>query len=184
MNKKGLFGVLNDGAGAGVGIDKVEPGTTTAASVTNTLAAPVFQNSSGVLVFPSLDANGKIQVAFDSGTCLNGYAKVTGSTSFQDLGSVTLTLTELYNKIGYSIASATEACYELVYIDDDGGSPTETILATLMTGPGQYSFCCELSCLEVDTTGGTGTQTLKLRGKLLETTGSEIAGTVAALQNA
>lgn len=178
-NKKGLFGILSDGAGAGVGITKAIPGTTLGSAITSTMASPAFVNNAGVLVFPQLNAAGQIQVSTEeSHICHDAVAKVTGSTSFQDTAVFTAALTKKYDKIGFTVMSMTECDWELVYVDDAAGTPVETILAYFDTGPGQYSYCCELSCVEVDTTAGTGVQKILIRGKLLEATGSEIAGTL------
>lgn len=174
--KKGLFAILNDGNGAGVGIDLVNPDTTLGSAIDNTLAAPSFIDSSGVLVFPQLDSEGKLPVTFDtSGVCLYNSAKVIGSTSFQDLGSVSAQVDKMYTQFNVSISAMTEACIRLIY-DDNG---TEEVLAEYMLGPGQYSYCCKHDCLEKDTSGKIGTQVFKLQGKLLESTGSEISGFVS-----
>lgn len=180
MNKKGLFGILNDGNGAGVGIDKVNPDTTLGSAVNSTLAAPCFINSSGVLVFPQLDAEGRIRVTLDgAGDCDYSYGDAIGSTSFQNIASKTLALSKLYEQIGFSVSSATECDWELVHVNDEAGTPVETILAAFMTGPGQYSYGIDsLHCVDVNTTGGTGVQKLYLRGKLLDATGSELKATM------
>jgi len=179
MNKKGLFAVLDNGDGTGSGVDIANPDTTLGSAIDKTIASPAFIDAAGVLVFPQLDSEGRLPVTTDeAGACHHAYALVTGSTSYQDLGSFAAALLKKYNKIGFAISSCTEADYELVYIDDVGVGDTETILGHFSTGPGQYSFCCEMSCVEVDTTAGTGIQAITLRAKLLEATGSEIAGTL------
>ena len=183
-NKKGLFGILNDGAGAGVGITKAIPGTTLGSAITSTMASPAFVNSSGVLVFPQLNAAGQILVSLDTaGQCIHAKGKVTGSTSFQDVATITAALAKLYDKIGFTVSSMTECDWELVYVDDAAGTPVETILAYFDTGPGQYSYCCHLDCVEVDTTAGTAVQKILIRGKLLEASGSEIMATVYSHQS-
>jgi hypothetical protein len=179
-NKKGLFGVINDGAGAGLGITKAIPGTTLGTAITVTAACPAFVNSAGVLVFPQLNASGQIQVTSEqAGDCHYAPGSVTGSTSFQTVASFTGALAKVYNAFEWTINSMTECDWELVYINDTAGTPIETILAYADTGPGQYSYCCHMHCIEVDTTAGTGVQTFRLRGKLLEATGSLIQATLA-----
>jgi hypothetical protein len=181
MNKKGLFGILDDGAGAGKGITLANPDTTLGSAIAATVASPAFINSSGVLVFPQLDAEGRIRVTFDgAGECHDAYDKLIGSTSYQDVAEFTGALSKLYDRIGFSVSSATECDWELVYIDDAAAmTPVETVLSHFMTGPGQYSYGIDsLACVEVDTSAGTGVQKIVLRGKLLEATGSEIAATL------
>lgn len=181
MNKKGLFGILNDGAGAGVGITLANPDTTLGSAIAATVASPAFINSAGVLVFPQLDAEGRIRVTMDgAGECNDAYGALVGSTSFQDVASFTAALSKLYDRIGFSVCSATECDWELVYIDDAAGmTPVETVISSWMTGPGQYSYGLDsLACVEVDTSAGTGVQEIVIRGKLLEATGSEIQATL------
>lgn len=180
MNKKGLFGILNDGNGAGVGITLANPDTTLGSAIAATVASPAFINSAGVLVFPQLDAEGRIRVTMDgSGECNYAYGDLIGSTSFQDVATATLALVKLYEQIGFTVSSATECDWELVHINDAAGTPVETILSAWMTGPGQYSYGLDsLHCVDVNTTAGTGVQKLIVRGKLLEATGSELKATV------
>jgi hypothetical protein len=114
-----------------------------------------------------------------AGECNYAYGKVVGSTSYQDVAEFTGALSKLYDRIGFSVSSATECDWELVYIDDASGTPVETVLAHFMTGPGQYSYGIDsLACVEVDTSAGTGVQKIVIRGDLLEATGSEIAATL------
>ena len=179
-NKKGLFGVINDGAGAGLGITKAIPGTTLGSAIAVTAACPAFVNSSGVLVFPQLNSSGQIQVTTDqAGDCHYDTGSLTGSTAFQTVASFTGALIKVYNAFEWSVNSMTECDWEIVYIDDAAGTPVETILAYADTGPGQYSYCCHLHCIEVDTTAGTGVQQFIIRAKLLEATGALVQATLA-----
>jgi len=184
-NKKGLFGILNDGAGAGVGIDKANPDTTLGSAINNTIAAPAFINSSGVLVFPQLNADGAIIVSSEeSGVCYHNHGMVVGSTSFQAVATIVAVLEKEYYAFEWVAASMTECDWELVHIDDVGVTDTETILARFDTGPGQYTVCCMLHCLEFSTVGLTDVQNFVLRGKLLEATGSEISATLGLREKA
>lgn len=179
-NKKGLFGIINNGSGDGVGITKAVPGTTLGSAIAITMATPCFVNSAGVLVFPQLDAEGRIRVTSDSaGDCYYGKGKLTGSTSWQDVADFTAALGKLYTKFGFVVSSMTECDWELVYVDDASGTPTETVIGAWDTGPGQYSFSiADMNCVEQSTVGQTGVQKFLIRGKLLEATGSEIAATL------
>ena len=178
-NKKGLFGILNDGNGAGLGITLCDPDSTEGTDISATIASPAFVNDDGVLVFPALDALGRIPVVLTASNCYFDYGKVTGSTSFQAVAVIVGALLKKYGDFEFVAASMTECDWELVYIDNVGGTPVETILAAWDTGPGQYTVHVELSCVNVDTTTGTGIQNLVIRGKLLEATGSEISATLA-----
>lgn len=179
-NKKGLFGILNDGAGAGLGITRADPDVTLGSAITHTIATPCFVNAAGVLVFPQLSGDGAIPVTLDAtGVCFDNASEIVGSTSFQTVATITGALLKRYKDFELVSASMTECDWELVYTDDAGGTPVETVKARWDTGPGQYSFCCMLKCIDVDTTAGTGVQNFKIRGKLLEATGSNISATLA-----
>ena len=166
---KPLFHPLDDGTGQGIAAHKVIEGD--AAAGKNAQIAFAFKDSSGNVVLPQLSAQGKILVDTESqnGVCKSAYAEdVNGNTAFVDLASITGQLNKKYNRFEVMVSSTHESLFQLVHVDDDGGvSPTETVLATYIVGPGQYTICCKLDCKEVDTTGGTGTQTLKIKGKNL-----------------
>ena len=128
-----------------------------------------FKDSSGNVVLPTLTADGKIPVTTDAaGTCLDARGEdATGSLTFVDVVTLTAALTKKYMKIGVTVSSTRSTHFQLVHVDDAGGTPTETILADYIVGPGQYTVCCHHNCLEVDTTGNTGTQEFKIKGKNL-----------------
>jgi hypothetical protein len=184
-NKKGLFGILNDGAGAGVGVDKANPDTTLGSAINSTIATPCFINSSGVLVFPQLEADGSIKVSLSntSGACYSNHNKITGGTNFANVAVQGLSNNTVYDHIGFIAASMTECDWELVFIYNYGTTNDEIMLARFDTGPGQYTVCCDNECLTQDTTGYAGNKVIALRGKLLEATGSEIMATITVHQN-
>lgn len=181
-NCKGLFGIIDSGSGTGNGITKAIPGTTAGSAIAITMATPVFVDDDGKLVFPALDALGRVQVALTPGNCTFDYGQVTGSTSFQDVAVLIAALLKKYGEFEFVASSMTECDWELVYIDDAGGTPVETILAAWDTGPGQYTVNVELSSVNVDTTSGTGVQNFVIRGKLLEATGSLLSATLGVYE--
>lgn len=128
-----------------------------------------FKDSSGNVVLPQLDSSGRIPVTTDdSGICLSARGEdATGSLTFVDIATITAALTKVYRKIGFNVSSTRSTHFQLVHVDDSGGTPAETVLADAIVGPGQYSHCCELECTTYDTTGGTGVQEFKLKGKNL-----------------
>ena len=168
---KPLFKTLDDGTGQGSAAHKVLEGDSPSSK--NGSIGFSFKDSSGNLILPQLTAAGAIVVDTEgqNGVCKHAYAEdVNGNLSFVDLASITGQLNKKYNMFEVAVSSTLETIYQLVHIDDDGGaSPTETVLASFIVGPGQYSICCKLDCQEVDTTGGTGVQTLKIKGKNLDT---------------
>lgn len=165
-----VFNILADsGTGAGEPAIARDEGEAPATG----LVGFSFKDSSGNLVLPQLDAQGRILVTQDAvaGTCKYAYGELTaGSVGvFAKItgAEIALTAAKLYTKIGVSGSATHITAIEVVHIDDEGVTDTEVILETFLVGPGQYSFCCELNCREVDTTGGTGTIVLTARGNNL-----------------
>ena len=128
-----------------------------------------FKDSSGNVVLPQLNSSGQIPVTTDlAGTCIDGRGEdATGSLTFVDIVTLTAALTKVYRNMEFIVSSTRATHFQLVHVDDAAGTPTETILADAIVGPGDYTACCNLHCLEVDTTGGTGTQEFKIKGKNL-----------------
>jgi hypothetical protein len=147
-----------------------------------------FKDSSGNVVLPSLDAQGRIPVTDTTGICHNAHgelaagsatlAKVTGAEITLDAGKV-------YSNISVTGSCLRTSLFEVVHIDDEGVTDTEVVLEEFIVGPGQFSFQTSLDCLQLDTTGGTGTIVLTLRAKNFGSTPSALSslrGTVACLE--
>lgn len=170
-NEKALFRTLNDGTEAGAGLAQAIDATTAASGKLGSIGF-AFKDSSGNVVLPQLTAAGKIMVDTE---LVNGTAKKSwvannaGSLTFVDLATISgVTTGKVYNSIFAQCLCQNEGEFELVYIDDAGGTPVETVVATFMTGPGQYSDDIDPRTeLEISTVGGTGTQVIKIRGKNL-----------------
>lgn len=161
-----VFTILEDGSGVGQPLAAKAEGD--APSTDNGLMGFSFVDSSGNLVLPQLTAAGKIPVDTEAipGTCISGQAQaVAGGLTFQDVVTLTLALLKDYASLEFAASCSHLTLWEIVYIDDVGGVPTETKIATFMTGPGQYSCKVNYDCGNFDTQSGTGTQNLVLRGK-------------------
>lgn len=158
------FPVLEDsGTQAGLPLHKVLQGDALAAK--NALAALGFKNAGGNLRYPLVDAADHLIVTTENGdeACLSNRAEVTaGSATLVDVASIALITATEYKNIGYVVSCFRDALYQLIW-DDDG---TETILADIEVGSGQYTSSEKLECLSF-TSGATGTQTLKFVAKNL-----------------
>jgi len=129
------------------------------------------KNTSGDPTLLCVNDDGELLVSSDSpGTCKHdrGTATTTDAVTFEDTATITGALTKVYDNFEFSGSSTVEVLWKICYIDDAGGTPVETILADFITGPGQYTVCCNLDCPAVDTTGGTGTQEFKLKGRSID----------------
>ena len=160
---KPLFRILDDGAGEGLAPAKRIEGD--AAASENGLIGFSFKDSSGNLILPQLTAAGAIVVDPSGGNtaCKSAQGSNAGSLSYVDLATYVAQLNKNHN----NVASTQESVFQLVYVDDATGTPVETILGTFIVGPGQYTVNAILECSEVDTTGGTGVQHIKIKGKNL-----------------
>jgi hypothetical protein len=173
------FITLEDVAtGAGVPLHKAVEGD--AAAGKNAHGALVAKDDSGNLQYVRVNSNREIVVSSDSAdlACLTDEGGVVGTTSFQDIATIALNDGAVYKKIGFSGSSFRDAIFELLWVDDVGGTDTETILHTFRVGAGAYNEVAELSCLEF--TAGT-TAELRLRGKNLNVA-SDIDGMISVLE--
>ena len=149
-----------------------------------------FKDSSGNVILPQLDAQNRLPVTSDTvaGVCKNANGELgAGSTTTVKVtgAEIALTVAKVYHNISVMGCCLRTSLFELVHIDDEGGGDIEVILAEFIVGAGQYSFKMAMDCLEIDTTGGTGTIVLTLRAKNF--TGapsalSSLRGTIAALE--
>ena len=144
-----------------------------------------FKDASGNVILPQLTADGKIMVDTEAlvGQCLHAYgsdaAPVVNTPS--DLATLVLDVAQTNSKIAMSFSCFRDALYEVVYIDDVGGTPTETVISAGLVGAGQYIVCCALPCNTVDVSGGTGVQNLVLRGTCLQVA-STLRGELSAFE--
>jgi hypothetical protein len=126
-----------------------------------------FKDSSGNVVLPQLDSEGKLPVTSEGAgieVAANGELAA-GSLSMADITGATLTLTAdaEYNNLQFVVSSFRESVFHLVQIDD----ATTTILARVRVGPGQYTFLWNGGKRKI-VAGSTGTQTLKIQGQNLD----------------
>ena len=149
-----------------------------------------FKDSSGNVVLPQLDDQGRLPVTVDpvAGDCYNAHGELAaGSATIAKVtgAEISLTAGKVYHNINATGSCLRTSLFEIVHIDDEGVTDTETILEEFIVGPGQFSFQTDLKCLELDTTGGTGTIVLSLRAKNFTGTPSALSslrGTITALE--
>lgn len=149
-----------------------------------------FKDSSGNVVLPQLDSSGRLPVIADAvaGACFSENGELAaGSGTLADVtgAKITATIGKTYNKIGMIVCCLRTSLFQLQYIDDAAGTPVVTVLAECIVGPGQYTVDFELSCLELDTTGGTGVQEINLQAQNFAGSPSNLSslrGTIEALE--
>ena len=164
-----LFNILRETDDSGLAPDKAIDATTAVAALKG-LIGFAFKDSSGNAILPQLTSEGKLPVDTEevSGSCklANGELAAGSATLAEVTGAkITGALSKRYKKIEATVSCRHPALFQIVYTDDVGGSPIETIVEECIVGPGQYSFKMGLYCNEIDTTGGTGTQEFMVRAK-------------------
>lgn len=166
-----LFRILDDGTGAGVAINKVLEGDASAAK--NAVPALIAKDGSGNLKYPLVNDDGELVISLENGdvACLSDSGTNAGNTAYQDLATITAQLNKVYRNFQALASCFRDSVFQLVHIDDVGGTPTETILIDgFRVGSGDHNAPVDLKCLTFDTTGGTGVQNFVLRGKNLTAT--------------
>jgi len=147
-----------------------------------------FKDSSGNVVLPSLDAQGRLPVSEIAGICYSEHGELAaGSATLAKVtgAEIALTAGKVYTQISATGCCLRTSLFEVVHIDDEGVTDTETVLEEFIVGSGQFTFQTQLHCLDVDTTGGTGTIVLTLRAKNFNGTPnalSSLRGTLAAVE--
>lgn len=181
-----VFPILVD-SGTNAGESPVSRVEGEAAAAQEGLIGFSFKDASGNVILPALDATGALPVSQAAGgVCKSDYGTNVGSTSAQDIATLdesVISVTEVYDRFEILVSSLRTALWQVVYIDDANGTPAETPLFSVHTGPGAFHMCCKLECLELDTTGGTGDQNIVLRGNNL-VDGSTMYGTLACRERA
>lgn len=158
------FSTLEDASTkVGLTLTKVAEGDASAGK--NYLGALTAKDISGNLRFPLVDAQNRLSVVTDSGNeaCLSSKGELAaGSATLVDVTGSPITLVPdlVYEEIGFIFSCRQDALFQIVQTDD----VTDTVLAEIVIGAGQYTVAGQLHCLSF-TAGSTGTQELKVVAK-------------------
>ena len=174
------FPTTEDGSGVGVPLTNVSEGD--ASSGVDASAALVAEDESGNLIYLNLDASGRLKVdtEYPIGTKKYARGKITGSGTLATVAEITLTADDVYSGIEWTVGSFRAGLCEIQWIDDEGGTPTTTILADVYFGSGDYSDSGRLENLEF-TAGSTGIQKLRIQC-LSQTVASDIRATITTYE--
>lgn len=172
-----VFPILQNASNEGVVPSEAQAGQLATGKIG--IAAFAFRDSLGALILPQLDVDGKLPVSTEApGICVNATAEDAGSLTEVDLASISLTINKTYAAIEAVVSCTRAAKFKIVQIND----LTTTTLATLLTGPGQFTVNFSQNCLEISA-GASGTQTLKITGQNLDKAAS-MYSTLSALERA
>lgn len=176
-----VFASLEDAAGAGLALRRVVEGD--AHTGKSASAALSFVDPTGNLVYARTNAQKELIVSTESAqvATLSDSGQNAGSQTVQVLVTIPLLNDYVYRKIDYHGSCTRETYFEVVWIDDVGGTPTETVLRRFRTGAGDYNDGANMGSIEF-TSGSTGTQELQLRGQNLFGVNSTFDGDLAVVE--
>lgn len=153
-----------------------------ASSAINALPSFVAKDPSGNLAYLRLNAEGEVIFSNDGASIkVFEYAKVTPAAinTLTTVVDLTLLVDEIYEKPAIRVSSFHPCMWELVQVND----VTLTVLDSMLTGPGQFTFNINYAALEL-TAGSSGTQALRIRATQLSGPASDMHGYVEAFQKA
>lgn len=139
-----------------------------------------FQDDSNNFVLPTLNADGSISVSVGAtGTIKQDIGNSVGGNtgSRVQVAALTLVNSKTYTNIVGS-ASCTKACKWELEFDDNG---TLTVIETLISGPGHFSVDFEAGWQF--SSGGTGTQVLRIYGTQLRGPNTDLYASVQVNEN-
>ena len=125
-----------------------------------------FKSSTGNVILPQLTALGAIVVDTEgvNFVCLDGYGENAAPVvdTAADLVTISLTDATVYQNIWAMVSNSRWTIYRVYWVDDVGGTDTESDIGYIQVGPGQFTVCCEMPCKEF--TSGT-TAELRISGE-------------------
>ncbi len=156
-NIRESFPILEDSSNVGVVITQAVPGTA-ASAIVSTIAAPVFQDSSGNLVFPQLTPGGAIAVDTNADVGTKAYVSASAGGSLIEVVVATLSLTagKKIEEIEFEVSSRRGSLFRFAY-NNDG---SESQLGYYVVESGQYAYSEHKN--HINFTAATGTQQLKM----------------------
>ena len=180
---KMLLDTTNDVAHA---ITKINIGQAINGAV-NGMAVFGFRDSSGNATMPQLNDEGAMAVVFDAGTLITiPHGKKTkaemesaGQGVRVTLGEVALIEGRTYTCPDTKLSAARETLFELVMVEDIGGSPIETIIDATELQAGTSAFTGS-SKDKFMTDANVDTKKLFLYATMLENKGSDVYGKASA----
>lgn len=178
-----IFKTLIDGSGAAFALTKVVVGQAVSGSI-NGILAFVFRDSSGNATTVQLNNEGAVPVTMDAGTTIVGpAAKVTAATLEgagvgvrEPVTSINLLESKNYTKITANVSATRWTLFELVKIEDEGGSPTEELLGFAVLEAGQTNWKIGLDCDAFSTDATANTKKVYLYASHLDNKASDVYG--------
>ena len=170
-----LFKILMDAAGDAFALSKVVLGTVINGTI-NGIAVFGFRDSSGNATMPQLNSEGSLAVTFDAGTTVVIPAKMETKANMETagqgtrvlLGSTPLVVDRTYTCPSFDGSAFREMLFELVMVQDVGGTPAETLILAGYAGAGDYNVKAGISKDIFATDANVDTKELRLYATMLE----------------
>jgi len=163
------FSTLETSAGAGAAL-RVAVNAVTDPTGVNGAIGFAFKDSAGKVILPTLNADGTLPVSTTAGTNKSDSDTATAgalNTEFTVATITALTVGKVHTVKNLSASSFQPTLWIAYYVDDAAGTPVYSEVARWVTGSGDFNYSDQPSCLEFDTTGGTGTQEFQIRATQL-----------------
>lgn len=176
------FPSLEDaGSGAGLPLHKaLEGDVITAKNAQGALVAKRVSDST--FRYLNLDDAGNLLVSTDGGgTPMFDSGTASGNVANQTVAEITLTAEAVYHGLDWAVSCFRDAIFEIVAINDPGGTPTEQVLAYALCGPGDLTDSGAMPNLTF--TAGDTDPVLRVRARNLNTT-SDFRASVATTEDA
>jgi hypothetical protein len=132
----------------------------------NASAAFAAKDSADQFKYLEVDGSGQLKVVVGGGATtakLSDSGNVTGGTTEQTVLTITLQNSLEYCDLSWVVSNFRETEYRVIWVDDVGGTDTETELMTVLCNPSDPTDSGRLSEFSF-TTGATGTQELRVVG--------------------
>lgn len=177
-----LFKILKDASNNALALSKLALGDAVNGTIDG-IAAYSFIDSSGNAIMPQLDSLGRIAVTFDAGTPKRETGLLAAGSQTKDVRTqvieIDLVVAKTYVCPNAQVDCFRASLFEMVYVDDAGGTPVETVLGYALVGAGNVKADIELTKDEFSTVGGTGDQKLRIYHTPLDKESDAYASMVA-----
>lgn len=178
-----IFKTLLDSSGNAFSMTKVIVGQAISGSI-NGILAFVFRDSNGNATTVQLNSEGAVPVSLDAGTTRVAPAAKVTQASMESAGvdtrvvitSLNLTESKNYSKLSANVSATRLTRFEIVKIEDEGGTPTEEILGFAVIEAGQANFKIGLDCDSFSTDATANTKKLYLYASYLDNKASDTYG--------
>lgn len=178
-----IFKTLLDAANEAFALSKVVIGQAITAAV-NGIAVFGFRDSSGNATMPQLNDEGALPVVFDAGTTIcipmtkktSAEMEAAGTDVRVLLDEVSLLDGRTYTKPAMNVVANRAMLFELVKVEDVGGTPTEELVLAAYLEAGQTNFVAGLPQDKFSTAAAVNTKALRLYATMKDNKSSDVYG--------